>query len=105
MKNDDDDFDGSNDPAPTNLALEDRIKELMGMDLKELFELGQKRVVATLVALAEAGQMSHQEIAAFRNLLRDNGIMMTPKTDEQAAEDASRPAAEIPEFDDPDYER
>lgn len=95
------DFDGRNDPSG-DLKTQDRVAELMKMDLEEVLKLGQKRIVAHLVALAEDGQISHQEIAVFRNFLRDNGVVMTPKTDEQEAADKARPAADIPEFGDPD---
>lgn len=100
MTDDTEDFTGRNDPHPEDLQLRDRVEELMRMDLEEILKLGQKRIIATLVALAEQGQMSHQEIAVFRNFLRDNGVVMTPKTDEQEAADKARPPADLPEFGD-----
>lgn len=104
MSAEEDDY-GSNGPPGPDIDVMDRIRELEGKSLNDLLTLAQKKLVVDLLAKLEAGQASHQELAILRNLLRDNGLVMAPRTPEQEEADRMREAADLPEYDEPEYER
>jgi hypothetical protein len=104
MREGEDDFDGSNHPPGPSLDVMDRIQELEGKSLNDLLTLAQKKLVVDLLAKLEAGQASHQELAILRNLLRDNGLVMAPRSPEAEEADQKREAPPLPDYPDPEYE-
>lgn len=73
--------------------------ELMGKSVDDILREGQKDLFARLVAKVRTNRASHQEMAIFRNILKDNGL--TLGIPPQAAENS--PKVDLPEFTDPEY--
>lgn len=90
--------DGSAEPT------DDAVVELRIKDVAELVRAAHKELLVDLLAKLQAGVASHQEKAILRNLLRDNGMVIAPRSFGQTEEDRQRPVANLPEFAPPEYE-
>lgn len=99
---DNEDFDAE---AETNAAEQEALSRLQGVDIERVLQMGHEAAIRLLTAKAIAGTASHQELAIFRNLLRDNGLTLTGKLIEgNTAKPLPLPADDIPELEAPDYE-
>lgn len=111
----DDDFDGQNDPERRDMDALDKIKELQELPDEEILKRARKAQLIDLLAKLELGQLSHQEHAVLRNLIRDNGLNLTPfpppddangQADTQATTPSKpKPPSPLPALTDPDYEQ
>jgi hypothetical protein len=80
-------------------------KEIMGLSLEDILKRGQKALFASLVAAVETKRATHQEMAILRNLLRDNGMVMGLPDPNDRAADTPTHQADLPEYEDPVYDR
>jgi hypothetical protein len=108
----DEDFNGQNDPQPIPPEVQEKLDELSQLSEKELGERARRRQLLDLLMKLELGQLSHQEHAVLRNLLRDNGfnVFSPPGLNQPQADPRGTPAAPapqplpLPDLDDPEYD-
>lgn len=98
---------GSNDGPEIDddeIAYEGIFKDIMGLSIQEILERGRKALFARLAAAVETGKASHQELAIFRNILRDNGLVMAPPSPDDKPPQEAPGQAPLPDFKDPEYD-
>lgn len=107
---DEDDFTGQNDPEP-GFDVNDKLAELKGLSEEDILKRARKAQLMDLLAKLELGMLSHQEHAVLRNLIRDNGLTLTPypppdDANGQVTEPGkpTTPPVSLPELDTPEYE-
>jgi hypothetical protein len=91
-----------NDP-PASVAEDELVAELRIKDVGELLDQAHKELLVSLLAKLRASTATHQEMAILRNLLRDNGMVLSIRPRDAQGPQATAPA-ELPTLDDPDYE-
>jgi hypothetical protein len=99
---DGDEAPGRNDPNPRDFEALDTIKELEQKGVPELLEMAHKAMLVDLMAKLKMGQISHQEAAILRNMLRDNGMVLGLQPPGQREADLARPPLDLPKMPDPD---
>ena len=99
----DDDFDGRNDPDPTDPGTLDLLKDLREKSVAELLAESQQALLVELLAKLKTGVATHQELAILRNLLRDNGMVVGAAGGGERARDGA-PPPDLPKYEDPEYD-
>lgn len=77
---------------------------LRGLSVDEILREGHKQLILQLATRCRAGTATHQEMAIFRNILRDNGLTLGLPPEQPPNYVAPSPM-ELPVLEDPDYDR
>ena len=99
---------GGEDPdAADKAAVKAFLDVLNRMGMEGVLQKGHEALLRLLVAKTAAGTASHQEMAILRNMLRDNGMVLSKVIEGSSYTPTALPGTldDIPELEPPSYQQ